>query len=113
MAKSDRLFRVRDARTIQRPSGMKMTGPYDYVPPSYWLIDTKHGGLRVQHETSRSGSANPEFAQKVYPRRSSVADGEAKVSVDRTATVAGKDKYGISTPAAANLRTSLRPITQR
>ena len=21
-----------------------MRGPYDYVPPSYWLTDTKNGG---------------------------------------------------------------------
>src|SRR5207237_10553393 len=26
------------------PSGVKMRGPYDYVPPSYWLADTAHGG---------------------------------------------------------------------
>jgi exo-1,4-beta-D-glucosaminidase len=26
------------------PSGMKMAGPYDYVPPSYWLEDTERGG---------------------------------------------------------------------
>ena len=26
------------------PSGMKMEGPYEYVPPSYWLEDTKRGG---------------------------------------------------------------------
>jgi exo-1,4-beta-D-glucosaminidase len=26
------------------PSGVKMRGPYDYVPPSYWLTDTTHGG---------------------------------------------------------------------
>ncbi len=26
------------------PSGVKMNGPYDYVPPSYWLADAKHGG---------------------------------------------------------------------
>ncbi|HKV26821.1 MAG TPA: hypothetical protein VJN90_00940 [Candidatus Acidoferrales bacterium] len=25
-------------------SGVKMTGPYDYVPPAYWLEDTKRGG---------------------------------------------------------------------
>ncbi len=25
-------------------SGVKMTGPYDYEPPNYWLIDTKAGG---------------------------------------------------------------------
>ncbi|HVJ19370.1 MAG TPA: hypothetical protein VM686_28315 [Polyangiaceae bacterium] len=26
------------------PSGMKMAGPYDYVPPSYWLSDSTRGG---------------------------------------------------------------------
>ena len=25
-------------------SGMKMAGPYDYVPPSYWLDDSERGG---------------------------------------------------------------------
>jgi exo-1,4-beta-D-glucosaminidase len=29
---------------ISGPSGVKMRGPYDYVPPSYWLTDTKNGG---------------------------------------------------------------------
>lgn len=26
------------------PTGVKMRGPYDYVPPSYWLEDREHGG---------------------------------------------------------------------
>jgi exo-1,4-beta-D-glucosaminidase len=25
-------------------TGVKMTGPYDYVPPNYWLLDTNQGG---------------------------------------------------------------------
>lgn len=29
---------------VTGPSGVKMTGPYDWVPPSYWLQDTKQGG---------------------------------------------------------------------
>ena len=29
---------------VSGPSGVKMRGPYDYVPPSYWLTDTGHGG---------------------------------------------------------------------
>jgi exo-1,4-beta-D-glucosaminidase len=29
---------------VSGPSGVKMRGPYDYVPPSYWLTDVKHGG---------------------------------------------------------------------
>jgi exo-1,4-beta-D-glucosaminidase len=30
--------------TVTGPSGLKMNGPYDWVPPNYWLLDTKHGG---------------------------------------------------------------------
>ncbi|HEY7818516.1 MAG TPA: glycoside hydrolase family 2 protein, partial [Vicinamibacteria bacterium] len=29
---------------VSGPSGVKMRGPYDYVPPAYWLADTKYGG---------------------------------------------------------------------
>ncbi len=29
---------------VTGPSGVKMRGPYAYVPPSYWLADTAHGG---------------------------------------------------------------------
>jgi exo-1,4-beta-D-glucosaminidase len=29
---------------VSGPSGVKMRGPYDYVPPSYWLTDAAHGG---------------------------------------------------------------------
>jgi exo-1,4-beta-D-glucosaminidase len=29
---------------VSGPTGVKMRGPYDYVPPSYWLTDSKHGG---------------------------------------------------------------------
>jgi exo-1,4-beta-D-glucosaminidase len=41
------------------PSGMKMTGPYDYVPPSYWLIDTKHGGAFGFNTETSPGAAVP------------------------------------------------------
>jgi exo-1,4-beta-D-glucosaminidase len=29
---------------LSGPSGVKMKGPYDYVPPAYWLTDTRNGG---------------------------------------------------------------------
>ncbi|NIM48524.1 MAG: glycosyl hydrolase family 2 [Gemmatimonadales bacterium] len=29
---------------VSGPSGVKMRGPYAYVPPSYWLTDTERGG---------------------------------------------------------------------
>jgi exo-1,4-beta-D-glucosaminidase len=30
--------------TVTGPSGLKMNGPYNWVPPDYWLLDTKNGG---------------------------------------------------------------------
>lgn len=30
--------------TISGPSAVKMNGPYDYVSPNYWYLDTKNGG---------------------------------------------------------------------
>jgi exo-1,4-beta-D-glucosaminidase len=38
---------------------MKMTGPYDYVPPSYWLIDMKHGGAYGFNAETSPGPAVP------------------------------------------------------
>jgi len=32
------------ATELSGSSGMKMEGPYDYVPPNYWLEDDEHGG---------------------------------------------------------------------
>src|SRR5579872_843254 len=32
------------ATSVSGPSGVKMLGPYDYVPPAYWLDDVKRGG---------------------------------------------------------------------
>ncbi len=29
---------------VSGPTGVKMNGPYDYVPPSYWYQDTERGG---------------------------------------------------------------------
>lgn len=30
--------------SLAGPSGNKMLGPYEYVGPDYWYVDTKHGG---------------------------------------------------------------------
>jgi exo-1,4-beta-D-glucosaminidase len=40
-------------------SGVKMTGPYDYVPPSYWLLDTKRGGAYGFNTETSPGPAIP------------------------------------------------------
>ena len=41
------------------PSGVKMRGPYDYVPPSYWLLDAKEGGAHGFATEITGGMAIP------------------------------------------------------
>jgi exo-1,4-beta-D-glucosaminidase len=41
------------------PSGVKMTGPYDYVSPNYWLLDTKAGGAYGFNTETSPGPAVP------------------------------------------------------
>jgi exo-1,4-beta-D-glucosaminidase len=46
--------------TVSEATGVKMTGPYDWVPPSYWLLDTAHGGaLGFNTETSPGAAVPP------------------------------------------------------
>jgi exo-1,4-beta-D-glucosaminidase len=40
-------------------SGVKMTGPYEYVPPAYWLADTKAGGAYGYNTETSPGPAIP------------------------------------------------------
>jgi exo-1,4-beta-D-glucosaminidase len=40
-------------------SGVKMSGPYDYVPPNYWLLDTKSGGAYGFNTETSPGPAVP------------------------------------------------------
>ncbi len=41
------------------PSGVKMTGPYDYVPPLYWYEDDKRGGAWGFNTETSPGPAVP------------------------------------------------------
>jgi exo-1,4-beta-D-glucosaminidase len=46
--------------SVSGASGVKMTGPYDYVAPSYWLIDTsRHGGAWGFNTETSPGPAIP------------------------------------------------------
>jgi len=48
------------ATTVSGPSGVKMTGPYDYEPPSYWLQDPKkYGGAWGFNTETGPGPAVP------------------------------------------------------
>jgi exo-1,4-beta-D-glucosaminidase len=55
---------------VSGPSGVKMRGPYDYVPPSYWLTDTKNGGAFGFATEVGPGAAVPpiESLQRIMPR---------------------------------------------
>ena len=45
---------------VTGPSGVKMTGPYDYVPPEYWILDDDHFGGAYGFNTETSpGAAIP------------------------------------------------------
>jgi exo-1,4-beta-D-glucosaminidase len=57
---------------VSGPSGMKMKGPYDYVPPSYWLTDTKNGGAWGFATEISPGAAVPpiESLRRILPEKS-------------------------------------------
>jgi exo-1,4-beta-D-glucosaminidase len=42
-------------------SGLKMPGPYDWVAPSYWMVDTKNGGAFGFDSETGPGPAIPEM----------------------------------------------------
>jgi len=64
--------------TLTGESGVKMTGPYDYVPPSYWLIDTHHGGAYGFNTETSPGPAIPlpESLKKMLPVKDIWPQGE-------------------------------------
>jgi exo-1,4-beta-D-glucosaminidase len=55
--------------TVTGASGVKMTGPYDYVAPSYWYMDRQHGGAYGFNTETSPGPAIPSLAsrQKFLP----------------------------------------------
>jgi exo-1,4-beta-D-glucosaminidase len=54
-------------------NGVKMTGPYDYVAPSYWYVDSKNGGAYGFNTETSPGPAIPSLAS----RRKFLTDPEA------------------------------------
>ena len=45
--------------TAVGPSGVKMTGPYEYVAPSFWYLDKRHGGAFGFNTETSPGPAIP------------------------------------------------------
>jgi exo-1,4-beta-D-glucosaminidase len=58
------------ATTVTGDSGVKMTGPYEYVPPMYWLADTKAGGAYGYNTETSPGPAVPprESLERFIPK---------------------------------------------
>ncbi len=59
--------------TVTGPSGVKMSGPYDYVPPEYWYLDKqKLGGAYGYNTETGPGPAIPsaEDVRRTLPKES-------------------------------------------
>jgi len=52
------------ANTTVGLNGVKMTGPYDYVAPSYWYVDKKNGGAYGFNTETSPGPAIPSLASR-------------------------------------------------
>jgi exo-1,4-beta-D-glucosaminidase len=54
---------------VSGPSGVKMSGPYDWVPPVYWWEDREHGGAYGFNTETGPGPQPPplESMQKMIP----------------------------------------------
>ena len=55
---------------VSGESGVKMTGPYEYVPPVYWLADKQAGGAYGYNTETSPGPAIPpiESLEKFIPK---------------------------------------------
>ena len=76
LAQPDALFCIgARPRTVTGASGVKMTGPYDYVAPSYWYVDKQNGGAYGFNTETSPGPAIPSLAsrQKFLPDADSMA----------------------------------------
>jgi exo-1,4-beta-D-glucosaminidase len=52
------------ATSVSGPSGVKMSGPYDYVAPSYWYVDRANGGGFGFNTETSPGPAIPSLASR-------------------------------------------------
>jgi exo-1,4-beta-D-glucosaminidase len=50
--------------TVTGESGVKMSGPYDYVAPSYWYVDQHNGGAFGFNTETSPGPAIPSLASR-------------------------------------------------
>ena len=55
---------------VSGPSAVKMLGPYDYVPPVYWYVDTRNGGAYGFNTETGPGPQVPpvESLKRMFPK---------------------------------------------
>src|SRR4030081_1332364 len=70
MAKSFRFRCITNSNHVTGKSGVKMTGPYEYVPPVYWLADQEAGGAHGYNTETSPGPAIPprESLERFIPK---------------------------------------------
>jgi exo-1,4-beta-D-glucosaminidase len=57
------------ATPVSGDSGVKMSGPYEWVPPSYWTVDKQRGGAHGFNSETSPGPAPPplESLKRMFP----------------------------------------------
>ncbi|HEY0714704.1 MAG TPA: glycoside hydrolase family 2 protein, partial [Polyangia bacterium] len=57
------------ASEVSGESGVKMSGPYEWIPPSYWMEDKSRGGAHGFNSETSPGPAPPpiESLRKMFP----------------------------------------------
>ena len=55
---------------LNEPTGLRMPGPYEYVPPMYWYADTRAGGVPCFNTETSPGPAVPpiESLRRMLPK---------------------------------------------
>jgi exo-1,4-beta-D-glucosaminidase len=105
------------ATEVSGATGVKMTGPYDYVAPSYWLTDPgKHGGAWNFNTETSPGPAIPVISslQRFLPAASLwppdanwlYHDGSGKFDNTQVFDTAMRQTYGESHSLAEYARTA-------
>ncbi len=103
--------------TVSGKSGVKMSGPYDYVAPSYWLVDTsRHGGAFGFNTETSPGPAIPSMssikkfipADEIWPPSNSWSyhNGGGKFTEISVFNDAMKATYGPAQDADEYIRTA-------
>ena len=54
---------------VSGESGVKMSGPYEWIPPDYWMVDKKRGGAHGFNSETSPGPAPPpiESLRRMFP----------------------------------------------